>query len=97
GVRCLITTPETYGGDPESCEVFVVNCELFFGYRPRLPDHAKVSFVISRLTGKARTWGTALVTNSSPLMNDYHTFVQELKAVFYHPCQGDSVDRLCFA
>ncbi|KAK1790617.1 hypothetical protein P4O66_014493, partial [Electrophorus voltai] len=32
-----------------------------------------------RLTGKARIWDAILVTNISPLMNDYTSFVQELK------------------
>uniref|UniRef100_A0A4W4E6F8 DUF4939 domain-containing protein n=1 Tax=Electrophorus electricus TaxID=8005 RepID=A0A4W4E6F8_ELEEL len=73
GIRCLIATPEAYGGDLESCEGFMVQCV------PPLPDHTKVSFVISRLTGKARAWGIALVANSSPLMNNYPCFIHELK------------------
>ncbi|KAK1787313.1 hypothetical protein P4O66_002815 [Electrophorus voltai] len=91
GIKCLIATTERYGGEPEECEGFVVQFGLFFGYQPQLPDHAKVSFVITRLTGKARTWGVALVTNASQLLDDYAGFIQELKAVFYHTRQG----RLC--
>ncbi|KAK1792970.1 hypothetical protein P4O66_001689 [Electrophorus voltai] len=90
-VRCLITTPEVFGGDTESCEEFVVQCELYFGYQPLLPDHAKVAFVISRLTGRARAWGAALVVNSSPLMNDYPGFIGGLKAVLHQLQQG----RVC--
>ncbi|KAK1793845.1 hypothetical protein P4O66_001574 [Electrophorus voltai] len=48
-------------------------------------------FTLTLLTGKTRTWGDALVTNASPLMNDYTAFIQDFKAVFYHPCQG----RVC--
>uniref|UniRef100_A0AAY5EFF2 DUF4939 domain-containing protein n=1 Tax=Electrophorus electricus TaxID=8005 RepID=A0AAY5EFF2_ELEEL len=65
GIKCLIG--------------FVVQCELFFRYQPRLPNHAKVIFVISWLTGKARTWGATLVTDASPLMNNY---------AFYSRAQG---------
>uniref|UniRef100_A0A4W4HHI2 DUF4939 domain-containing protein n=1 Tax=Electrophorus electricus TaxID=8005 RepID=A0A4W4HHI2_ELEEL len=71
GVRCLITTPDVFGADTESCKGFVVQWEQYFGYQPLLPDHTKVAFVISRLTGSARAWGAYLVVNSSPLLNDY--------------------------
>ncbi|KAK1785900.1 hypothetical protein P4O66_017542 [Electrophorus voltai] len=47
----------------------------------------KVSFFISRLMGKARVWGVALVTNSSLLVNNYVGFVRELRTVFNHPHQ----------
>uniref|UniRef100_A0AAY5EFY5 DUF4939 domain-containing protein n=1 Tax=Electrophorus electricus TaxID=8005 RepID=A0AAY5EFY5_ELEEL len=86
GVRCLIAAPEVFGGDPESCEGFVVQCELYFWYQPLLTFHTKVTFVISRLTRRARAWGSALVVNSPPLLSDYSRFLQELKAVFHHPC-----------
>ncbi|KAK1791834.1 hypothetical protein P4O66_013805 [Electrophorus voltai] len=82
-------TPEKRDGDPETCEGFIVQCELFFGYQPRLSNYAKASFVIWRLTGNARVWGAALGTNNSPLMNDYAGFIGELCLVFYQ--QG----RLC--
>ncbi|KAK1805701.1 hypothetical protein P4O66_001965 [Electrophorus voltai] len=88
GAKGLIATPEAYGGDPETCEGFVVQYELFLEYQ--FTDQAKVFFVISRLTGKACTWGAALVTNE-PLMSDYSEFVRELRAMFHHPHQG----RLC--
>ncbi|KAK1789566.1 hypothetical protein P4O66_015469, partial [Electrophorus voltai] len=54
GIKGLIAIPEVYGGDLEACEGFTVQCELFFGYQPRVTDHVKVSFGISRFTGKAR-------------------------------------------
>uniref|UniRef100_A0AAY5F3D9 DUF4939 domain-containing protein n=1 Tax=Electrophorus electricus TaxID=8005 RepID=A0AAY5F3D9_ELEEL len=87
-VGCVITTPEAYGGDPKGCEGFIIQSELFFIYQPCMPDHAKVAFKISRLIGKVRVWGTALVVNSSPLMNNYSGFVQELRSVFHHLHQG---------
>uniref|UniRef100_A0AAY5EKC5 DUF4939 domain-containing protein n=1 Tax=Electrophorus electricus TaxID=8005 RepID=A0AAY5EKC5_ELEEL len=87
-VRCLIATPEIFAGDTESCKGFVVHCELYLGYQRLLPDHAKVAFVISRLTGRAHASGAALVVNSSPLLNDYPEFIGELKDIFHHPRQG---------
>ncbi|KAK1805998.1 hypothetical protein P4O66_013037 [Electrophorus voltai] len=88
GIKGLIATPEVYGGDPEACEGFIIQCELFFGYQPWLTDHTKVSFVISRLTGKAHKWCAALVTSASSLMNDYPEIIQELRTVFNHTRQG---------
>ncbi|KAK1791057.1 hypothetical protein P4O66_002101 [Electrophorus voltai] len=91
-MTCLIATSETYGGDPEGCEGFLVQYSLFFfRISHPLPDHTKVAFVVSRLMGKARICGAALMTNASPLMSDYAGFIQELKAVFYHLYQG----RVC--
>uniref|UniRef100_A0AAY5EIX7 Uncharacterized protein n=1 Tax=Electrophorus electricus TaxID=8005 RepID=A0AAY5EIX7_ELEEL len=53
-VKGLFASPEAYKGDPEACEGFIVQSELFLGYQPRLSDQKKVSFVISRLTGKVK-------------------------------------------
>uniref|UniRef100_A0A4W4E315 DUF4939 domain-containing protein n=1 Tax=Electrophorus electricus TaxID=8005 RepID=A0A4W4E315_ELEEL len=86
GIKGLIASPEAYGRDPDTHEGFIVQCELFFGYQSRLYDHAKVSFVISRLMRKARVWGAALVANNSPFMNDYTGFVGEQRTVVNHPC-----------
>ncbi|KAK1796651.1 hypothetical protein P4O66_009674, partial [Electrophorus voltai] len=87
-IKGLIASPKAYEGDPKACEGFIVQCELFLGYQPRLSDQAKVSFVISRLTGKVRVWGAALVTNNSLLMHNYAGFIAELHAVFHHPRHG---------
>ncbi|KAK1792368.1 hypothetical protein P4O66_012328 [Electrophorus voltai] len=56
-----------------------------FDKEPHLPDLAKVTFRISRLTGRAMSWRAVLVSCFSLLLADYPEFVKELIVVIDHP------------
>uniref|UniRef100_A0AAY5EN03 Uncharacterized protein n=1 Tax=Electrophorus electricus TaxID=8005 RepID=A0AAY5EN03_ELEEL len=67
------TRPLLIGITPLTCP----ECEGFI--------HAKVTFVFSQFIEKARGWGAALITNASPLMNNYVGFIAELKHLMRDP------------
>lgn len=87
--------PETYAGDPGSCESFLVQCGLVFSLQPSTfpSDEAKVAYVITLLSGKARDWGTAIWTNQPALRTNFTEFSKEMKKVFDRSKQGREAAR----
>ena len=53
--------PERYSGEPGACRPFLTQCSFLFELQPSsYPlERARVAFIISQLTGRARDWGTA--------------------------------------
>ncbi|XP_076853460.1 vomeronasal type-2 receptor 1-like [Brachyhypopomus gauderio] len=80
--------PEPYGGDPERCEGFLVQCQLYFDSLPHIKESEKISFKVNRLQGRALDWGAAQVSGETPCTRGYDLFVRELRAVFNHPSRG---------
>uniref|UniRef100_A0A3B3SLN6 DUF4939 domain-containing protein n=1 Tax=Paramormyrops kingsleyae TaxID=1676925 RepID=A0A3B3SLN6_9TELE len=74
-----VTMPEKYDGNPDHCQAFLMQCELYVEEHPdRFEETARVRFVISLLTGHAREWATALWMDDSPLL-DSRDFQQAYK------------------
>uniref|UniRef100_A0AAR2KVS4 DUF4939 domain-containing protein n=1 Tax=Pygocentrus nattereri TaxID=42514 RepID=A0AAR2KVS4_PYGNA len=86
-----VSKPDKYGGDPDKCRGFLLQCSVFFVNSPPSYDQAKISFVISRLTEKALEWATASWNSSHRL--SYAQFVREFKLVFDHPYEGKEGDE----
>ncbi|KAK1785239.1 hypothetical protein P4O66_018635, partial [Electrophorus voltai] len=74
---------------PDLQTIYYKRCQTKARRTVKDPTHPNNRlFSLLRLTVEARAWGAMLVTNSSPLLNDYPSVIQELKAVFHHPRQG---------
>uniref|UniRef100_A0A3B1JP89 DUF4939 domain-containing protein n=1 Tax=Astyanax mexicanus TaxID=7994 RepID=A0A3B1JP89_ASTMX len=55
-----VSKPDKYDGSPDLCRGFLLQISLFFANSTVGPDSARISFFISRLTGKALDWATAM-------------------------------------
>lgn len=87
--------PETYAGDPGSCEAFLTQCGLVFALQPTTfpTDKARVAYVITLLSGRARDWGTAIWTNRPALRTNFSEFSKEMKKVFDRSKRGHEAAR----
>lgn len=84
GPEPRVGAPEKFGGEPESCQPFITNCELMFALQPRTfsTEQARVAYAINHLTGRARLWGTAEWDRRSPACTSFSLFATELRKVF---------------
>lgn len=81
--------PETYAGDPGSCQSFLTQCEP-----TTFPsEESKVAYVITLLSGKARDWGTAMWTNRVDIQSDFKLFSEEMRKVFDRSKHGREAAR----
>lgn len=87
--------PEKYAGEPGTCRSFLSQCSLIFQLQPTTfpTDRAKVAYVITQLSGRAREWGTALWEAESPCCDDYKDFSSEMKRVFDRSKHGHEAAR----
>ncbi|XP_049339640.1 uncharacterized protein LOC125804612 [Astyanax mexicanus] len=87
-----VSKPDKYDGSPDLCRGFLLQMSLFFANSAVSADAARISFFISRLTGKALDWATAIWPSieNSP----YEHFLREFKLVFDHPHHGQSQGEL---
>lgn len=82
--------PECYGGDPVGCRNFLLTCKLYFREFRQMTARQWTLMVIQWLTGHAQDWAVVVWSMGGVLAMEYDTFVQEFKAVFNHPNQGQS-------
>uniref|UniRef100_A0A3B1IDC4 DUF4939 domain-containing protein n=1 Tax=Astyanax mexicanus TaxID=7994 RepID=A0A3B1IDC4_ASTMX len=82
GVWTNFCKPEVFDGDPEKCSGFLLQCSVFFSNTPPTTDKAKIGFIVSRLSGKALEWATAVWDSVSESSYDAFlmTFRSELDA-----------------
>ena len=87
--------PQTYAGDPGSCQSFLTQCQLVFALQPATfpTDGAKVAYVITLLSGRARDWGTATWSNNEGVREDFALFSSEMRKVFDRSKQGREAAR----
>uniref|UniRef100_A0A3B1K6C1 Ty3 transposon capsid-like protein domain-containing protein n=1 Tax=Astyanax mexicanus TaxID=7994 RepID=A0A3B1K6C1_ASTMX len=87
-----VSKPDKYDGSPDLCRGFLLQMSLFFANSPVSVDAARISFFISRLTGKALDWATAIWPSIEGCT--YEHFLREFKLVFDHPHHGQSQGEL---
>ncbi|KAI4885455.1 hypothetical protein NFI96_014403 [Prochilodus magdalenae] len=87
-----VSKPEKYDGAPSQCQGFLLQCSLFFSNSPPSSDSARISFVVSRLTGRALDWATAVWGVYGQAT--YERFLQDFAEVFDHPNEGRSSGEL---
>ncbi len=83
--------PPVYDGDPNSCQAFLSQCSLVFSLQPRRysTEEAKVAFVLTILSGRAREWGIAVWRSRAPCCATFVDFCQEMTKLFDRSAQGD--------
>ncbi|KAI4894728.1 hypothetical protein NFI96_008423 [Prochilodus magdalenae] len=91
-----VSKPDKFDGAPNLCCGFLLQCSIYFSNSPPSSDRSRISFVVSRLTGRALDWATAVW--SSYQTRTYDEFISDFRAVFDHPHQdraaGDQLVRL---
>uniref|UniRef100_A0A3B1KLG0 ribonuclease H n=1 Tax=Astyanax mexicanus TaxID=7994 RepID=A0A3B1KLG0_ASTMX len=88
-----VALPEKYHGDPEVCEGFLLQCDIYFAQQPPPGpnDNAKIMFVTSLLSGKALKWATALWSQNPAMNESYELFASTFRTVFGSPKGGREV------
>uniref|UniRef100_A0A670Z5P7 DUF4939 domain-containing protein n=1 Tax=Pseudonaja textilis TaxID=8673 RepID=A0A670Z5P7_PSETE len=76
-----VSMPEKFSGQMDMFPAFLGQCQLFMSLRPKdFPnDRAKVGFIISLLSGQAAKWATPLLTQDSPLLDNFQGFLQQMR------------------
>uniref|UniRef100_A0A3B5QX72 CCHC-type domain-containing protein n=1 Tax=Xiphophorus maculatus TaxID=8083 RepID=A0A3B5QX72_XIPMA len=82
-----LSPPEVFCGEPSQCRPFITQCEIHFELQPSSfpSERAKVAYLISLLSGKAKIWGTAEWQKDSLICYSFNDFSKELIRVF-DPC-----------
>ena len=82
--------PERYNGSPGECRAFLTQCELIFSLQPQTfpTDAARVAYIITQLTGKAKKWGTVQWGANLPCVQSSRLFMQEMHRVFDRSSPG---------
>uniref|UniRef100_A0AAR2JAL2 DUF4939 domain-containing protein n=1 Tax=Pygocentrus nattereri TaxID=42514 RepID=A0AAR2JAL2_PYGNA len=71
-----VSKPDKFSGNPDQCRGFLLQCSVFFDNSPVATDQAKISFVVSRLAGKALDWATASWSSFSNWTYGSHSVVE---------------------
>ncbi|KAI5607204.1 nephrocystin-4-like, partial [Silurus asotus] len=73
-----------FSGDPDSCQSFIMQCDLIFCMQPSQlgTKRSKVAYVISLLSGRALRWATAEWKSQSAHCRSFAVFSAELRNVF---------------
>lgn len=79
-----IPFPELYDGDTERLPEFIVQTGSYMFVDDQVfdTDSLKVTFLITRLKGRALQWVIPYIEKDSPLLRDYSGFLAEMKRVF---------------
>lgn len=95
----VLPTPERFGGDLGSCRAFLMQVSLIFELQPATysTDRSRIAYILSLLTGSARSWGSAVWEAQSPICNSYVAFIHEMKKVFDHPIRGHEAGSRLFS
>lgn len=82
--RNPIPFPDLFDGDMNKLPEFIVQTGSYMLVDNRTfdTDELKVTFLITRLKGRALQWVIPYIKLESPLLNDYIGFLNEMKRVF---------------
>ncbi|KAG1952394.1 retrotransposable element [Pimephales promelas] len=91
-----INNPSGYAGEPTQCRAFLIQCEIVFSLQPQTyaEDRARIAYVLSLLTGRAREWGTSVWETQSACCRKYQSFKDEMIKVFDRSVFGSEASRL---
>ena len=90
-----INNPPCYSGQPTECRSFLTQCDIVFSLQPNTYSRgrARIAYVISLLTGRAREWGTAIWEARAECTNEYQNFKEEMIRVFDRSVFGKEASR----
>ncbi len=91
-----INNPPCYAGEPTECRAFLTQCEVVFSLQPQTyaGDPARIAFVLSLLTGRAREWGTSAWEARTSCCGRYELFKEEMLKIFDRSVFGREASRL---
>ncbi|XP_077357364.1 uncharacterized protein LOC144004213 [Festucalex cinctus] len=84
GVGLRLASPERYSGEPGRCQTFLTECDIHFEHLPQAfpTARSRVAFMVSHLTGRAKTWATAEWARGSSVCQSVQDFQIALRRVF---------------
>ncbi|KAM9421437.1 uncharacterized protein ACWYII_021537 [Salvelinus alpinus] len=90
-----VNNPPCYSGQPTECRSFLTQCDIVFSLQPNTysRERARIAYVISLLTGRAREWGTAIWEARAECSNVYQNFKEEMIRVFDRSVFGKEASR----
>ena len=90
-----LPAPERYDGSPGGCRSFLTQCQLIFSLQPQTfpTDVARVAYLITQLTGRARNWATAMWSADQPCLRTAGEFMAEMQRVFDRSATGLEAGR----
>uniref|UniRef100_A0A674B569 Retrotransposon gag domain-containing protein n=1 Tax=Salmo trutta TaxID=8032 RepID=A0A674B569_SALTR len=95
GIR--LSLPGAYDGAAAGCQGFLLQLELYLAaVQPPPSGRARVSALISCLTGKALEWANAIWEVEDPTQDNYEDFSRRIRAVFDHPPEGRAAGERLF-
>uniref|UniRef100_A0A3Q3EDV5 Retrotransposon gag domain-containing protein n=1 Tax=Kryptolebias marmoratus TaxID=37003 RepID=A0A3Q3EDV5_KRYMA len=76
--------PDKFSGEVGECGGFLLQCSIAFNRSPQsfTQDRAKISFILSLLTGKALQWAEARFSNINDYGCSFDEFLVEFKQTF---------------
>uniref|UniRef100_A0A8C8TI05 DUF4939 domain-containing protein n=1 Tax=Peromyscus maniculatus bairdii TaxID=230844 RepID=A0A8C8TI05_PERMB len=79
-----IPFPELFDGHTDRLPEFIVQTGAYMMVDDKTfdCDEVKVTFLITRLKGRALAWVIPYIQQKSPLLSDYKGFLAEMKRVF---------------
>ncbi|CAL9698545.1 unnamed protein product [Knipowitschia caucasica] len=79
-----LSNPERFSGETGDCWPFLSQCELHFEFQQACfpSDRAKIAYIISYLTGRARAWATAEWDGRSTICNSLPLFIRTFNHIF---------------
>ncbi|KAM9452535.1 uncharacterized protein ACWYII_047030 [Salvelinus alpinus] len=90
-----VNNPPCYSGQPTECRSFLTQCDIVFSLQPNTysSERARIAYVISLLTGRAREWGTAIWEARAECSDVYQNFKEEMIRVFDRSVFGKEASR----
>ena len=90
-----LPSPERYDGSPGECRSYLTQWQLVFSLQPRMfpTDAARVAYIITQLTGKAKKWGTAAWSADLICTRSSHRLMQEMHRIFDRSPTGHDAGR----
>lgn len=91
-----VNNPPCYAGEPSECRSFLTQCDVVFSLQPSTysKNRARIAYVISLLTGRAREWGTAIWEAEAECTHQYQDFKEEMIRVFDRSIFGEEASRV---
>ena len=90
-----LPAPERYDGSPGGCRAFLTQCQLIFELQPQTfpTDAARVAYIITQLTGRARSWATATWHAGRSCLRTSGKFMAEIQRIFDRSATGLEAGR----
>uniref|UniRef100_A0A3Q4ACU0 Retrotransposon gag domain-containing protein n=1 Tax=Mola mola TaxID=94237 RepID=A0A3Q4ACU0_MOLML len=84
------SSPERFSGESGDCRPFISQCELHFEFNAAAfsSDRAKIVFIISHLTGLARSCATAELSRRSAVCDSLPEFIKIFTQIFQSTSLG---------